>query len=182
MFDKLVELLIDSIKLFRLFVTIHAFEAGVVLRFGKFHRVVGPGLVWIWPFDVDEVYFAPTHILTMVIGPQSLTTKDGKQVVVSTMITHFVKDPKLYLLTIQGSESAVEDTAYGVVAKFVMDRSWDDLMHEDLTKELTQKMRQRADDYGVSVKQAQIIDLTPSRSIRLIQHSPARAVDISRQG
>lgn len=170
MFDKLVEFVIDSIKLFRVFIVIQEYEKGVVLRFGRYRKVAEPGLQWVIPFGVDEVFSSPAFIQTMKIGPQSLVTHDGKQVVVSALVTHFVEDHKKHLLTISGGEQAIEDTAYGVLARFVMEQDWDALHAVDASRELTTKMRQATDDYGVKVKRAQIIDLTISRSIRLIAH------------
>ena len=171
MFDKLIDLIISSIKLFRLFVVIREFERGVILRFGKFRKVAEPGIAWICPLGVDCVYDSPAYVLTMIVGPQSLNTKDNKEVVVSVLVTYLVFDHKLHLISIQGQEQSIEDISYGVVAKFVMDRTWDELLHEDVSKELTKQMRQRADDYGVKVKNAQIVDFTKSRSIRLISHA-----------
>lgn len=179
MFDKLIDLLIQSIKLFRLFVIVREFERGVVLRWGRYVRVKEPGLLWVLPFGVDAVLESPAYVQTMRIGPQSLMTKvgeDGRRrtVVVSTLITFLVEDHKKFILLIQGGETAIEDTAYGVVAEFVMKRTYEELLAEDVAKELTLRMRQGADDYGVKVKSAKIIDLTESRSLRLISHDPTK--------
>lgn len=170
MFDKLIDLVIDSIKLFRVFVVIPEFEKGVILRFGKYRAVKDPGIAWIIPLGVDEVYSSPAYIQTMTIGPQSLVTKDGREIVVSTLVTHYVDKHDVHLLSVQGGEQAIEDTAYGVVAKFVMEQTWQELTGDDTSTRLTNKMRLSVDDYGVKVKKAQIIDLTKSRSLRLIQH------------
>lgn len=170
MFDKLVELFVDSIKLFRLFIVIQPYEKGVIVRLGKFRRISEPGVVWVIPFGIDEVFASPAYFQTMTIGPQSLVTKDGREIVVSTLVTHFVGDHEKHFITISGGEQAIEDTAYGVVARFTMERTWDELHSEGVSRELTTLMRQAIDDYGVKVKRAQIIDLTRSRSIRLIQH------------
>ena len=44
-------------------------ERGVLERFGKFKRVVGPGLAAKWPWPVDRVYrFRATNVKTLVLG------------------------------------------------------------------------------------------------------------------
>src|SRR5436190_17142174 len=119
MFDKLIELIVQFIHLFRIYTTVKQFDRGVVLRLGKFHRVVEPGPVWLIPMAVDSVWDIPNYIQTMIVGPQSIITSDNVEVVVSTLISFFVKDPKKFLITIEGGDNVIEDTAYGVVSAIV---------------------------------------------------------------
>ncbi len=174
MLDKLIDLLVQWIKLFRIFVVVEPYNSVVITRWGVVNRVRGPGLAWVIPFDVEEIYSAPTYLQTMIAGPQSLMTRDDRPVVVSTMISHSVSDPITYVVTLQGSEQAVEDVVYGMVAKFVMSRTWEQLREDDVSARLTGQIRTQADKYGVRVHRAQFVDLTTARSVRLIQADAGR--------
>jgi len=106
---------------------------------------------------------------TMNIGPQSLTTKDGKEVVISTIITFTKEDVKVFLLSTNGGDRVLEDAAPGVIAKLVMERNYQDLLDMDMGNELTKKIRVVAKRYGVFVQQVAVSDFAKVRSLRLMQ-------------
>ena len=169
MFDKLVDLLVSSIRLFQFWTVIPAYASGVVLRFGKFNRLADPGLHWILPFYMEEVLSCNVVPETMVVGPQSLTTKDGVSVVISTVVTFSISDVKVFLLEIEGAGQVIEDSAYGIVSRQIVARTWTELTQIDLPAELTKAVRRQAKRYGVDVLSVQLADFTRSRSYRLMQ-------------
>jgi len=169
MFDKLISLLEKCWRFLLFFTVVDAYEAGVVLRFGRFHRKVEPGLVFFWPGFVERVLTVNVVVETMNIGPQSLTTKDGKEVVISTIITFTKEDVKVFLLSTNGGDRVLEDAAPGVIAKLVMERNYQDLLDMDMGNELTKKIRVVAKRYGVFVQQVAVSDFAKVRSLRLMQ-------------
>lgn len=169
MFDKLFDFIARFGRLFRFFYVTHPYQGGVILRLGNFHRLLRPGLNWIWPFSIEEVLAIHVVPETMIVGPQSLTTLDGKIVVISTVITFEVSDPKIFLLEIEGASRVIEDSTYGVVAENIMSRTWEALGGIDLAAELTKDVRRMAKKYGVNVIRVQLGDFSTSRSIRLMQ-------------
>jgi regulator of protease activity HflC (stomatin/prohibitin superfamily) len=181
MFDKLVDLIVSSIKLFFFAFTLHQYERGVLLRFGKYVKEVGPGFHFKWPFDIDEIMFNGTMAKMLLLGPQNLTTKDGTAVAVSYLVTYEIEDITKSIMLVNSSKSAIEYASYGVVNDFVARHTWaelrnihavDEAKDIDLDNELAKKMRRRAKKYGINVLDVGICDLTPSRAIRLITSSP----------
>jgi membrane protease subunit HflK len=170
MFDKLVDLIVSWIKLFFFAYTLRAFERGIVFRFGKCVKEVGPGLHFKWPFDIDEVVYDSLLMNARKIEPQSLTTKDDVTIVVSVLVAFQIEDVKIYTLGAYGVSGVLENAACGVVSDFVMKHSWNELRAVDLDveNEITKKARRRAKDYGIRVINVQLCDLTKSRSLRLI--------------
>lgn len=168
MFDKLVDLLVSSLRLFQCFTVIPAYGGGVILRLGVFHRMAGPGFHWLWPFRIEDALSTNVVPETMIVGPQSLTTKDGVPLVISTIVTFSVDDVKKYLLEIEGASHVIEDAAYGIVAQLIMEHTWHELISMNMPNELSKDTRRQAKRYGVYVLQVQIADFTRSRSIRLI--------------
>lgn len=168
MLDRLVDLLISWIKLLFFSVVLHADQRGIVLRFGKFHRDIGPGFHWKYPLDIDEVYYREVTPTVITIGPQSLTTKDDITVVVSVIVTYQIEDVKKTLIEAQGIRQMLEDSTYGVVSDFIMKHTWSDLRNLDLDNEISKGARRRAKQYGLHVINVQFCDLTKSRSLRLI--------------
>lgn len=169
MFDKLIDLLIQSIRLFQFFIVIRCYERGVVLRFGRMHRVVGPGLHWKYPFNVETYLSANVVPETMIVGPQSLTTKDGVSIVISSVVTFQVEDVQKFLLEVEGAHQVIEDSSIGIVSHFVIARTWIQLQQIDIGSELAKAVRRQAKRYGVEIMNVQISDFTRSRSFRLMQ-------------
>ncbi len=185
MFDRLIDLIVTWIKLLFFGFTLQSYQRGVVLRFGKFHRFVGSGFHFKWPLDIEECHYVNVTVETMMVGPQSLTTKDDKSIVVSAVVTFRVNEieseVKKYLLEIEGAQQVIEDTVYGSVASFVMDHTWDQLRSVtpvpsgdkekllDSDNEITKVVRRLAKQYGVEIMNVKLADCTRSRSIRLMQ-------------
>ncbi len=169
MFDKIFEVLAKFGRFFLFWTICDPYQGGVVLRLGRFHRLLIPGFNWIWPFLIERAIECNTVAETMMVGPQSLTTTDGQHVVISTVITFEVSDPKVYLLEIQGMSRVIEDSTYGVVSENITKRSWEAIRTMDLANELTKDVRRFAKRYGVNILRVQIGDLTTTRSIRLMQ-------------
>lgn len=168
MFDKLVDLLVQCIQLFFFWSIVPQYASGVILRFGVFHRLAPPGRRWIWPFMIEELLSHNTIPDTIKVGPQSLTTKDGVSVIISTVTTFQVEDAKTFLLTIEGSTQVLEDSVYGIVAAFVMERTWEELQALNMPNEMGKAVRRKAKAYGVDIISVQIADWTRSRSLRLM--------------
>ena len=168
MFDKLVDLIKQFGRLFLFWYIVDPYEAGVVLRFGNFHRMTKPGLNWIWPFVIERVLTANVAVHTLVVGPQSLMTKDGKQIVITTVITCTVEEAKAFILQVNGGMTALDDAATGVVSKLIMGNTLEGLLGMDISNELTKDIRRFAKPWGVGVNRVQLSDFTVMRSLRLL--------------
>lgn len=173
MIDRLIDLLLQTIDLFRVFVVLKPFEAGVVIRLGHFNRVIGPGgFHWLLPFRLEDYIYCNIVPETSKIGPQSLTTKDEVPIVVSTVITFAIEDVTKYLLDIEGAEQVIEDAAVGYVSEFIRNRTWKELLEADINAPLTTLIRRRAKTFGVNIIRAQIADFTQCVSIRHLTNVP----------
>lgn len=54
MWERLAEYLSNFVHLFKFWTVVHAYERGLVLRFGVLHRELEPGLHWLAPLAVEE--------------------------------------------------------------------------------------------------------------------------------
>jgi regulator of protease activity HflC (stomatin/prohibitin superfamily) len=169
MLDKLIDLLKTFGRFFQFWVVYDPWESGVILRLGEFQRMAKPGFNWIFPFMIEWGTSTNVMVHTLVIGPQSLMTKDGKQVVITTVITATIEDVKEFIFKINGGMSALDDAAPGVVSKLIMNKTLEELREMDIANELTKDIRRFAKPWGVGVTRVQLSDFTVMRSIRLLQ-------------
>src|SRR4051812_13956814 len=84
----------DSIKPYWI---VEQYNKGVLLRFGKFVKVLEPGIHPKWPF-IDSALEESIVPTTMRLYCQSLVTKDEKNIVVQGIIKYKVIDIQLLLL------------------------------------------------------------------------------------
>jgi regulator of protease activity HflC (stomatin/prohibitin superfamily) len=149
-------------------------QKAVVLRNGKFLRTAGPGAHFKLPciFALgDEVNYADAVTETTETQPQSLTTADGKSVVVSAIIKHHVTDPKVYILEVMDVKDAIVDITMGKIKKNVMDRTWEECKCPSLDNDIAKQARSEAKKWGVHIDEVTIVNLAEIRSIRLIGHT-----------
>jgi modulator of FtsH protease HflK len=171
MLDRLVDLLIACARWFQFCVVVRDYEGGVCLRWGRYHRLLGPGFHWLWPFHIEESLLCAVVLETKITQPQSLTTKDGVSMVISTVVTFTVSDPRTFLLGVFDAQNVIEDSTVGTVSRSVEDSDWDEIRADGWAEKLTITVRRRAKRYGIDVQNVQPADLTRSRSIRLIQQT-----------
>lgn len=169
MLDRLIDLLTQCIGWFVPFCVVDEFERGIVLRFGKFHRELDPGFHWIIPFEVERVIADNVVPRTMNLGAQSLTTKDGAQIVLGVILTARIHDIRKSLLDVEHVDAAVQDSCYAEVARVVHEHTWDEMQAESINDELLKSCRKRAFGYGVEIMRAQFSDLARCKSLRIIQ-------------
>jgi membrane protease subunit HflK len=166
------------------FVTAQYME-GVVLRFGNYNRTVTSsngifrtGLHFKWP--IAEEYIDKTVVVTtMDLDPQSLTTRDGKSIVVSAVVKYRISDVKAFLLEIADQQAAIQDITMAKIREVISKKEWSEISTQtDL--EIAEKVRYETGKYGITIepKGVTLKDLQPCRSIRLLQDVPPTEIAI----
>ena len=170
MFDRLIDFLLQFIDQLLPVTPVNQTDKGVRLRFGKFKQVVDPGWHFKIPF-VDEVVKHTVLWTTMSLTSQSLTTKDGKDVVVKGIIKYRIADIETFLLEVWDAVDAISDMTQGIIFDIVKEKTWDELQTSDLKPLITRKVRNEAKRWGIEVETVTLSDLAKIKSIRLLNDS-----------
>lgn len=172
MLDWLGNLLSQFWEKFIFLWIIKEYEEGVLLRFGKFRKVLKKGLHFKIPF-ADEILSTPVVPTTMPLGAQSLTTKDDKTVVVKGIIKYEIDDIKVFLLEVYDATSALDDMTRAIIKTAITDRTWVELSTNgnEIDKEITAKARSEASKWGIKIIKVTLTDLGKIRSYRLFTDS-----------
>lgn len=169
MLDRLIDLLVSSLRLFVFWVVVDQYERGLVLRFGKYSRELEPGIHWVIPFGVERTMSEHVVPQTVNLGPQSLTTHDGRSVVICAVVTCRVVNVRQSLLDVEDVSHALRDACYAEVASVIRRKSWEEISHGDLGDALAEACHKRARRWGIEVMRVQLSDAALSRSLRLWQ-------------
>jgi regulator of protease activity HflC (stomatin/prohibitin superfamily) len=170
MLDKLLDFVISCLKVFQFWVVIYPYERGIRLRLGKLHRMLNTGFHWCLPLKIDRVITIDVVLRTLRLGAQSLVTGDGKPVVMNTVVTCYIKDPVKALLEVNSVEHVVDDSCTGLVAAFVAQSSLDYIVKccSEQDAGLLERCQAQAARYGIEIVRVQFTDVTPSRTLRLL--------------
>jgi regulator of protease activity HflC (stomatin/prohibitin superfamily) len=176
MFDKLVELLTNWWNEIKPLVIIRDYEEAVLLRFGKFKKVLKPGLHFKIPM-FDEVIDQHVVVTTLSLDAQSLYTRDKQNIVVKGLVKYRIADVKTFLLEVYDAQDAISDMSQSIIKNVIMSMTLEECTDAELDNTLTKKVRVEARKWGVEVQQVTLTDLAPIRSIRLINDNFLNKLD-----
>jgi len=168
MLDKLIQLVADFAQLFFVWTIVHPYQRAVVLRLGRFSRVLGPGWHWVAPLRIEEALHETVTPRTTNLPTQTITTSDGVQISIAALVTWQVSDVRKLLLESAEHQEAMLDTAAGVLASSVMAVRWDDLASNEFARTLRTDIKKKAKKWGILVTDVQLTDLAKTRTVRLL--------------
>jgi len=164
MFDKLVDLLVRFSMDILPFVIVEQWNGAVQLRFGKFIKVLYPGIHFKIPF-FDSVIECPVITQSVNLPSQTLTTLDDESIVLKSIIRYRVSNIQTYLLGVMHANDVLIDTTQGMIRDVVELTTWDDLV--DVNETITNKVKEYVVRWGIEVEAVTITDLGIVKSFRI---------------
>jgi len=164
MFDKLVDLLVRFGMDMLPFVIIEQWNGAVQLRFGKFIKVLYPGIHFKIPF-FDSIIECPVITQSVNLPSQTLTTLDDESIVLKSIIRYKVSNIRTYLLGVMHANDVLIDTTQGMIRDVVELTTWDDLV--DVNETITNKVKEYVVRWGIEVEAVTITDLGIVKSFRI---------------
>lgn len=165
MFDKLLEFIMQFLEDILPFKVINQWEKGVYLRFGKYLKNVEPGLIFKLPFT-DKIWHSPVITQTIHLQPQTLTTLDGKDVVLKAIVRYHVDDVKEFLLNVMHASDVLVDTTQGVIRDTVEGYNWEDLYN--ISEYLESQVQDIVDNWGIKIEKITLTDLGLVKTYRIM--------------
>lgn len=161
MFDRLITVLLDIWSSLIPWTVNDAYEGGVVLRFGKYHRPAPPGLIFHFPFNIERVITCNIVVQTTTIVTLPQTLKDGTLVACRVILKWQVADAQKYLLEIEGGESFMVEAAGPLVCRALKSATWEEAMNPDFADNVTKLVRRKAWKWGCEILSVDFMTLTP---------------------
>jgi len=176
MFDRLIELLTTWWSYLMPAVIIPDYEQAVLLRNGKFKKLLQPGFHMKLPI-FDEVINHHVVVTTLSLSAQSLYTKDRQNIVVKGVIKYKIADVKVFLLEVFDAQDALADMTQSIIKNIIISLSLDQCVDPEIDSILTKKVRVEARKWGVDIQQVTLTDIAPIRSFRIINDSILNKLD-----
>lgn len=163
MFDRLFDFIGAIWDSLIPFAVINAYQKGVVLRLGRFHRVLEPGFHWVIPF-VETVITDNVVLRTNWTADQTGLTKDDKLVSMRMVISWYISDIEKSSLHVDGVDDAVRDTYIGVIGDAIASHEFAQLNDRSFINKILRQCNKRAERYGVTVDSISIGDIVPCQA------------------
>lgn len=166
MLDKLIDFLLNFIEDVIPFFFVKQYDNGILLRMGKFKRVVTPGIVFKIPF-IDKIETQTIVTTTLSVPTQSVITLDKKQLVVKSLVKYKILDVESFMLMVYDATDAISDITQGIIKEQVAIRSFDECIANDFDNTITKKLRVEVRKWGIDVERVTLTDIGQIKSLRL---------------
>ncbi|MCC5926602.1 MAG: FtsH protease activity modulator HflK [Bacteroidetes bacterium] len=183
--------MVAAFGLFTSVYTVGPEEVGVVTRFGKFDRIVTPGLNFKAPFGVESVDKVPverqlkqefgfrtresgvrsTYIKAGFEDESLMLTGDLNLADVEWVIQYRIVDPYLYLFRVRNAEKTLRDMSESVVRKVVGDRTVNEVLtvgRMEVATVVEGLLQELCNEYqnGIKIDQVVLQDVNPPEQVK----------------
>ena len=143
-------------------------EQYVIERFGKLHKVLGPGINLIVPF-LDVV----AHRISILerqlpSASQDAITRDNVLVKVETSVFYRILNPEKTVYRIRDVDGAIGTTVTGIVRSEIGKMDLDEVQanRDELIATIKKWVKDAVDDWGIDVTRAEILDVDLDQATR----------------
>ncbi len=141
------------------------FERGVVFRFGKFRKVLGPGWILFWP-SFESFVLVDLRTQTVDLPKQPVITRDDVEIKVDSVIYEKVVDAKKAVIEVKDFKNAMRELLRSQIRNTIGKMELEEVLErsEELGVELKNTLKPTADEWGVAISKVEIqqIDLPHS--------------------
>ena len=170
MLDRLIALLIELWNDFKPILFVQEYKMGVLLRGGKFIKILSPGWHLKIPF-VDEYVLDYVKADTMRISEVNITTLDERTITIGCEFDLKVVDIYLALIETNEWRSNLHDICQGILSDSLEDTNWEDIRRKPIKNSIQRKIETRAQEMGVNISNFNFTDKAISRAFKLFTNA-----------
>ena len=140
---------------------VRQWEKAVVLRFGKFHRVVPPGLFAVIPIADSVAAWVDHRIMVTPFSAERTLTKDTVPVDVDAVLFWHVWDARKAALEVKDYYAAISWAAQTALRDIIGKMMLADILvgREKMDRELQHTIDERTTGWGITVTSVEIRDI-----------------------
>ncbi|EJR05511.1 hypothetical protein II5_02939 [Bacillus cereus MSX-A1] len=152
-------------------------KVGVVERFGKFQRIMHPGLNILIPI-VDRVrVYHDLRIQQTNVPPQKVITKDNVQVEIDTIIFYQIVEPELATYGISNYEYGVRNITSATMRQIIGKMELDETLsgREKISTEIRLALDEATEKWGVRIERVEVVDINPPKDVQASMEKQMKA-------
>ncbi len=161
------EVIWEVLGWFQFITFVDPWEEGIVVQAGLFRRVLKPGWRLHLPFEIDEITLMNIRQTSMELAAQSVTTRDGKEIVIRGVLLWEIFDIKKTLLDVEDATGTLGNIAVGLIQECVEVTDLADIRTRAFRTLVKRHIQKQARKWGISVRTVRFQDLTVAKSYRI---------------
>ena len=152
-------------------------EKAVILRFGKFHRLAGPGIFFVIPIVETITTWIDQRVQVIPFNAEETLTKDTVPVNVDAVMFWVVWDAEKAAMEVKDFEVAVSWAAQTTLRDVIGRTMMSDMLsnREHIDRDLRQIIDQKTEPWGISVQSVEIRDVLIPVSLQEAMSREAQA-------
>ncbi|MBX9034575.1 slipin family protein [Gordonibacter massiliensis (ex Traore et al. 2017)] len=143
-------------------------EKAVVLRFGKFNRVAGPGIVFTWPIIEFYTLRIDQRVATTYFGAEETLTSDLVPINVDAVLFWMVWSAKNATVEVEDYSSAVAWIAQTAMRKAIGRATVAEVAtrRDQLDEELKEAIEEKLNPWGITIIDVEIRDIVVPKELQ----------------
>ncbi|GGB85756.1 membrane protein [Marinobacterium zhoushanense] len=149
----------------------------VVQRLGKYHRTLGPGLNFIFPYIDAVAYKVTTKDIVLDIPSQEVITRDNAVIIANAVAYINIVSPEKAVYGVEDYRIAIQNLVQTSLRSIIGEMDLDDaLSNRDAIKaKLKTAISDDISDWGITLKTVEIQDINPSDTMQKAMEEQAAA-------
>ncbi len=155
---------------------VQQYEQGLIERFGRYRKTVGPGFHMIVPF-IENMRKVDMREQVVDVPPQEVITKDNVVVTVDAVVYYQATDPVKLKYNISNFVLAATKLAQTNLRNVIGDQDLDEALtsRETINTELRQILDEATDVWGTRVVRVEIQRIDPPADVTQAMHRQMKA-------
>jgi regulator of protease activity HflC (stomatin/prohibitin superfamily) len=156
----LIVLVFSSIKV------LNEYERGVIFKLGRFGGILGPGIIFVWPF-VWQMRKVDLRVIVLNVPKQDVITRDNVSVKVNAVVYFRIVDAGKAIIQVENAFDATSQVAQTTLRSVVGQHEMDDLLsqRDKLNVDLQRILDQSTETWGIKVSNVEIKDVDLDESM-----------------
>jgi len=136
---------------------LNEYERGVILTFGRFTGVKGPGLIFVIP-GIQQMFRMSTRVVVLDVPPQDVITRDNISVKVNAVIYFRVVNPQTAVLNVENYMYATSQLAQTTLRSVLGQQELDDLLanRDKINKNLQEILDLHTEPWGIKISSVEV--------------------------
>ena len=163
-------LLLSAVKV------VQEYERGVIFRLGRLIGAKGPGLFFIIP-GIDRMMKIDLRVITMVVEPQEVISRDNVTLKVNAVVYFKVIDPNMAVVKVMDYIRATSQVCQTTLRSVLGQSNLDELLaqRDQINGRLQQIIDEQTEPWGVKVSVVEIKDVELPQAMQRAMAKQAEA-------
>ena len=166
--QALIDFLIRNLLALWPITQVDEWQAAMMVRNGRIHRVLSPGLHWRWWFIEKKVQYPATEVV-LSLPTCSVTTRDGRAIAVDANFGYRLVDIAKNWRSIWNLEKTLTAAAAGIICSEMATKDWSELQgaaRRDREAEIMASLNAFAAERGMVVARVHLVACVEARQHR----------------